>query len=78
MGIKIKNIKLEPAVGGYIIKYDCYKKQEGDYDGMRYIGEKKIVQEDGKKALAMVDELFEASMSKPHHHDKDDEYGEDE
>lgn len=71
MGLKIKNIKLEPAMGGYIIKYDCYKKSEGDYEGERYIGEKKIVEQDGKKALELVDELFD--IQNHHHKKKDDE-----
>jgi len=62
--IVIKHIKLEPAEGGYIIKYDCYEPNVDTYDGLKHIGEKKVVLEDGKDAIAKVDELYEMSMEK--------------
>lgn len=58
----IKNVKLYPAQGGYIITVDKCKKGSGEYDGVRYIGEHKIVVEDPAKAMDIVDELYEASM----------------
>lgn len=58
----VKNIRLCPANGGYIIKFDMYKKTSMDeYDGERYVCEKKIVVEDGKEAIDMVDKLFSGS-----------------
>jgi len=58
----IKNIKMMPAEGGYIISMDKCKKGDGDYEGTRYIGEHKIVVEDSSEAISILDELYEASM----------------
>lgn len=58
----IKHITLKPAHGGYIICCDKYKKAEGEYDGMRHVGEHKIVVEDSAEAMDIVDQLFAASM----------------
>lgn len=58
----IKNITLKPAEGGYIICCDKHKEQPDSYDGMRYMGEHKIVVEDPTEAMEIVDELFNKSV----------------
>ena len=58
----IKNVRLVPAEGGYIVSCDKHQKSPDSYDGMRYVGEHKIVVEDGAEAIKIVDELFEASV----------------
>lgn len=58
----IKNVVLKPAHGGYIICCDKHQKTDGEYEGMRYVGEYKIVVEDSSEAISMVDTLFAASV----------------
>lgn len=58
----IKNLRMCPAIGGYIVKYDEYKQTSNDdYDGERYIGEKKVVATDSDEAIKIMDELFQYS-----------------
>ena len=53
-----KNLKLEPAEGGFILTYDLYKKSSNDdYDGMRYVCEKKEVFEYPQEAIERLMEL---------------------
>ena len=54
----IKNVRMCPANGGYIIKYDEYGKGMDQYESERFIGEKKIVVDDGNEAIATLDKLF--------------------
>jgi hypothetical protein len=57
---KFKNLKMEPAKNGFIIKYDCYEKSSMDsYDGEKYIGEKKEVYEGASEAVSRLMELYE-------------------
>jgi len=65
MDLIIKNIRLEPAEGGYLIRYSCYVESGDNYDGLKHVGDKQAVVEDGKDAIAKVDELYEHSSPKP-------------
>lgn len=58
----IKDVRLQPAEGGYIITCSKHKKSHDSYDGMRYMGEHKIVVEDAAEAMEIVDDLFKSSV----------------
>jgi len=58
----IKNLRLCPAIGGYIVKYDLHEKvSNDDYDSERYVGEKIVVATDADEAIKLLDELFLSS-----------------
>ena len=52
---KIRDLRLRPAIGGFIICYDEYgNKSRDEFEGMAFIGKKEIVVEDPEEAMATL------------------------
>lgn len=61
---KIRDLKLRPAIGGFIICYDEYgHKSRDEFEGMAFIGRKEVVVEDPEEAMAMLMSLHESTGS---------------
>jgi hypothetical protein len=55
----IRDLKMRPAEGGFIICYDKFDyKSQDEYEGMEFIGKKEIVVEDPKEAIEKLMELY--------------------
>lgn len=54
----IRNVRLRPAIDGFIIKYDYFDKPGGDiHDSMRFVSTVEEVEKDSKKAIKRIEEL---------------------
>lgn len=57
-----RNIRLEPATGGYVVTFTVYRENKKDaYDGMSFHGDETEIFEDGAEALKRIDELAKDS-----------------
>ena len=55
----IRDLKMRPAEGGFIICYDKFDyKSQDEFEGMTFIGKKEIVVEDSKEAIEKLMELY--------------------
>lgn len=75
-GMTMKNARIERATNGYLLYYDKYIAG-GEYDGMRFVGDCKMIFTDGHKAIKALDEVVESeqympSMSAPKEEEKEE------
>jgi hypothetical protein len=55
----IRDLKMRPAEGGFIICYDKYDyKSQDEFEGQTFVGKKEIVVEDPKEAIEKLMELY--------------------
>lgn len=53
----IKNVRLVPAVDGFVIKYDYFDKGSDMHDNLRFVSTVKEVETNDSKAIKRVKEL---------------------